>query len=77
MGYPDAGWAMVKLTPEQQEAFVAMDPAVFTPAKGAWGRGGATNVLLRRARVASVRTAVVAAWRNVAPTKLARRVRVS
>ena len=77
MGYPDAGWAMVKLTPEQQEAFVAVDPAVFTPVKGAWGRGGATNVLLRKARVASVRAAVMAAWRNVAPTKLAKRIRVT
>jgi hypothetical protein len=36
-----------------------------------------TNVLPRRARVASLRTALMAAWRNVAPAKLAKRVEVS
>jgi hypothetical protein len=58
LGYPDEKWAMVKLTPEQQEAFVAADPVAFTPVKGAWGRGGATNVLLRKAKAATVRTAL-------------------
>ena len=27
LGYPEDGWAMVKSTPEQQEAFVATEPA--------------------------------------------------
>jgi hypothetical protein len=76
LGYPDERWAMVKLTPEQQEAFVAADPIVFAPVKGGWGKGGATNVLLRKARAASVRTALTAAWRNVAPTRLAKEVDV-
>jgi len=76
LGYPDGEWAMVKLTPEQQEAFVAADPVAFTPVKGGWGRGGATNVRLRKAKVASVRTALIAAWRNVAPARLARQVSV-
>jgi hypothetical protein len=76
LGYPDEQWAMVKLTPEQQEALVAADPVGFTPAKGGWGRGGATNVRLRKAKVASVRTALLTAWRNVAPAKLAKRVQV-
>jgi len=77
LGYPDARWAMVKLTPEQQEAFVVADPVAFTPVKGGWGRGGATNVLLRKAKVASVRTAVMTAWRNVAPAKLAKQINIS
>ena len=67
LGYPDAGWAMVKLTPDQQEAFVSAEPEVFVPVKGAWGRGGATNVRLRPARAKSVRVALSAACRNVAP----------
>jgi hypothetical protein len=70
LGYPDKAWAMVSLTPDQQEAFVAAEPEVFVPVKGGWGRRGATSVRLRPARVASVRTAVAAAWRNVAPRKL-------
>lgn len=70
LGYPDERWAMVKLTPEQQEAFVAGDAEGFAPVKGGWGRKGATNVLLREAKAARVRTALLVAWRNVAPAKL-------
>ena len=77
LGYPDERWGMVKLTPEQQEAFVTANPAVYAAVQGGWGQRGATNVLLRGARVASLRTALMAAWRNVAPAKLAKRVEVS
>ena len=38
LGYPDERWGMVKLTPEQQEAFVAADPAVYAPVQGGWGQ---------------------------------------
>jgi hypothetical protein len=76
LGYPDEAWAMVKLTPEQQEAFVAADSVAFAPVKGGWGQRGATSVLLRRAKTARVRTALTAAWRNVAPAKLAGQVEV-
>ena len=70
LGYPDAGFGMVKLAPEQQEAFVSAEPGVFAPVKGAWGRGGATSVRLAAAKTASLRTALAAAWRNVAPPRL-------
>ena len=73
LGYPDGGWGMVKLTPEQQEAVVSAEPAVFAPVKGGWGRRGATSVLLRAARVRSLRVALAAAWHNTAPRKLAAR----
>lgn len=76
LGYPDDSWAMVKLTPEQQEAFVSAEPSVFVPVKGGWGRGGATNVRLRAAKSASLRVALATAWRNVAPRALAARVSV-
>ena len=36
LGYPDRTWAMVKLTPEQQEEFVSFAPDVFVPVKGGW-----------------------------------------
>jgi len=67
LGYPDRNWAMVKLNPEQQEQLVQSGPGVFVPAKGAWGRGGATCVLLKAARKTVVRKALAAAWRNRAP----------
>ena len=76
LGYPDAKWGMVKLTPEQQEALVAADPTVFAPVKGAWGRRGATSVLLSVAKARTVRTALTVAWRNVAPPRLAKGVSV-
>lgn len=71
LGYPDQGWGMVKLTPEQQEALMDAEPRVFAPIKGAWGRGGATNVRLTAAKAARVRLALALAWRNVAPRGLA------
>ena len=38
LGVPDASWGMVKLTPEQQRAFIEKGPEVFKPCSGAWGR---------------------------------------
>ena len=60
-----------KLTPEQQELFVRGQPAVFAPVKSGWGRGGATNVRLPAARKGAVRKALITAWRNRAPKRLA------
>ena len=74
LGYPTTEWAMVKLAPDQQEAFCTSEPAVFVPVKGKWGERGATNVCLRPAKVSSVRLALTAAWRNVAPRTLAKQV---
>ena len=71
LGYPESGWAMVKLTPEQQELFVKTQPAAFAPVKGGWGRGGATNVRLRAAKKGAVCEALMTAWRNRAPKRLA------
>ena len=67
---PGQGWAMVKLSPEQQESYVQTDPEVFTPFNGAWGRDGATKVLLRAAKKSTLRSALVFAWRNRAPKRL-------
>jgi hypothetical protein len=39
LGYPTSEWAMVKLAPDQQEAFCTSEPAVFIPVKGKWVRG--------------------------------------
>ena len=71
LGFPEGEWAMVKLTPEQQASFVRTDPDIFQPVKGGWGRRGCTNVLLRQATELAVRHALLAAWRNTAPKRLA------
>ena len=69
--WPDEKWGMVKLTPEQQAEFMRAAPTMFEPIKGAWGARGATKVNLPRAKAAFVRPALVAAWKNTAPKKLA------
>lgn len=70
LGYPSAGWAMVKLMPDQQQDFVRAEPQVFVAVKGAWGRRGATNVRLKAAKKAGLRKALEAAWRNTAPKRV-------
>lgn len=66
LGYPDSQWAMVKLFPDQQDDFVAAHPRIFAPVKGAWGRKGCTNVLLKTAAEKLVMDALYTAWRNAA-----------
>jgi hypothetical protein len=66
---PDENWGMVKLTPEQQRAFIEKTPEVFKPSSGAWGRQGYTNVYLPAAKTSIVRAALDAAAKNVAKKK--------
>ena len=70
LGAPDPDRGMVKLTPDEQELFVQIEPKGFQPVRGSWGRQGATNVRLRSAKKNTVREALVAAWRNRAPKSL-------
>ena len=71
--WPDEKWGMVKLTPEQQHDFVHDKPKIFAPVKGGWGRKGATSVRLEKADEATLHRAMITAWRNTAPKKLAQR----
>jgi YjbR len=64
LGYPSRAFAMVQLTPDQQELFVRTEPKTFKPVPGGWGKKGSTHVLLRTARKAAVREALTVAWRN-------------
>ena len=74
LGYPDSGHGMVRLRPEQQEAFIERAPHLFSPCKGAWGRNGATAVLLSAATRASLLPALAAAHENAGlPAKKRRR----
>jgi len=69
LGVPDETWAMVKLTPEQQRAFIKKAPEVFKPCSGAWGRRGYTNVYLPSAKLSILREALDIAAKNVANRK--------
>ncbi|HMN42500.1 MAG TPA: MmcQ/YjbR family DNA-binding protein [Phycisphaerales bacterium] len=62
--------AMVKLTPDQQAAFMTQHPTALSPASGAWGRAGATMITLKSIRAAPLKHALLAAWRNTAPKRL-------
>ena len=62
LGYPDEGWGMVILPVEEQARVCEEEPEVFVPAKGAWGRGGSTQVNLMAAKKSSVKVALKAAY---------------
>jgi hypothetical protein len=55
---------VVMLTPEQQKTFLEDHPAMFSPAAGAWGRGGSTRVHFAAAEEDIVGEAVTLAWQN-------------
>lgn len=65
LGAPDANWGMVKLTPDQQRAFIEKAPEVFKPCSGAWGRAGATKVYLASAKASLALAAIKAAAKNI------------
>jgi hypothetical protein len=63
--HADGQWGMVKLTPEEQDAFVSEHPKTFKPENGAWGRQGCTAVRLDAADEDAVGEAMTLAWRGV------------
>lgn len=66
--------AVVKLTPDQQEMVVGSEPAVFMPVNGGWGRQGWTRVLFATADEPTLKSALLTAWRNVAPASLRKKL---
>ena len=60
----DEASGVVKLPPDEQQAFLRTYPKVFAPATGAWGRQGWTVIQLKGAETAAVRGAVIAAWQH-------------
>jgi hypothetical protein len=73
--HPDRKWGMVKLTPEQQQAFVRDLPAAFKPENGAWGRQGCTAVRLAEVDEDTLGEALTLAWRNVSEKKRSKKRR--
>ena len=55
---------MVSLSPEEQARFIEDAPRMFEPVAGAWGRDGATSVLLAAADEEMVGEALTLAWQR-------------
>ena len=64
------GTGTVMLLPEQQELAMAAEPDAFSPAAGAWGRGGSTIVSLAEVSDEWLERVLDWAWRKRAPKDL-------
>lgn len=70
LGYPDDEHAVVMLSPDQQEGFVAEMPRAFSAVKGAWGKRGSTQIHMPSAAAEAVIEAIRLAWHRRAPAPL-------
>ena len=57
------GYGNIKLSPEQQQAFVRELPEVFLPVAGGWGRMGMTHIRLAMADEALLHDTLQVAWK--------------
>lgn len=71
--HADDKTGMVKLTPEEQQAFIRDHPRAFAPESGAWGRQGCTAVRLDSGDEETLGEALTLAWRIAASKPAARR----
>jgi hypothetical protein len=62
----DDDYGMVKLTPDEQRAFMRAHPSVFTPESGAWGLQGCTRVRIDAVDEDTLGEAITLAWRAAA-----------
>jgi hypothetical protein len=81
----EKGCGVLKLTPEQQTAFIADQPHIFSPVQGGWGRMGMTFLHLDHADESIMAGALKTAYNNLkekqsqkkspkkSPTKTARK----
>jgi len=67
---PEGSWGMVKVPSDLQTRLAREAPDTYEPMNGAWGKQGCTRVLLKKARVAALREALLAAWKKSAPKKI-------
>jgi hypothetical protein len=68
---PDGKWGTLKLVPEVQLMLLDAKPDAFTPAAGAWGRGGWTRVTLAAIEAGALAELLHDAYCLVAPKTLA------
>ena len=68
LGYPSNEHAVVMLSPDQQEGFVAEMPRAFSVVKGTWGKRGSTQIHLPSAETEAVAEAIRLAWTRGRPS---------
>jgi hypothetical protein len=61
----ERGFGVLKLTPEQQQSFLADQPQAFSPVQGGWGRMGMTFVHLHQADDSLIAGALSTAFHNL------------
>ncbi len=61
----EKGCGVLKLTPEQQGAFIADQPHIFSPVQGGWGRMGMTFIHLNHADEFIMAGALKTAFHNL------------
>jgi hypothetical protein len=61
----EKGCGVLKLTTEQQSAFIADQPHIFSPVQGGWGRMGMTFLHLDQADESIMAGALKTAYQNV------------
>jgi YjbR len=61
--------AMLKLPLEEQSVFCKYDENIFFPVPGAWGKGGATFVDLKKVKKAILKEALEIAYNNAVSKK--------
>jgi hypothetical protein len=70
LGYPDARFGTIMLSPADQDLLVRDHPKAFAAAAGAWGKAGSTSVSLRTAPRRVVAMALESAWKRRASKQL-------
>lgn len=68
--YPKEESGAIMLPADEQQRLVRVYPAIFIPAKGAWGRQGSTQVNLEAVDAATLQSAIAVAWRKKASARL-------
>jgi hypothetical protein len=69
LGYPEDGFAVLLLTPEEQGELIGRYPEMFEPVKGKWGKRGSTQVTLEAAGPEVIKSALAMAWKCAVPRK--------
>src|ERR1700726_2355899 len=65
LSYQEKGCGVLKLTTEQQTAFIADQPNIFSPVQGGWGRMGMTFIHLDQADESIMAGALKTAYNNL------------
>src|ERR1700749_2546844 len=74
LAYQEQGRGVLKLTLEQQAAFVTDQPHIFSPVHGGWGRMGMTFIHLDQADESIMAGALKTAYQNLHAKQTQKRI---